>query len=73
MMHSPATPHQSPVTRRRNVYLASALVLFAVSSMFIFGLKGMIWLMWRDAPAVAALLFAGAALFVGLWWRTPRS
>lgn len=60
-------------TKRRNIYLAIALVLFATSSMFIFGLKGMIWLMWRDQPLVAALLFAASIFFVVLWWRTPRS
>jgi hypothetical protein len=58
--------------RRRNIYLALALVLFATSSMFIFGLKGMIWLMWRDEPLVAALLFAGAVFFAVLWWRAGR-
>ena len=58
---------------RRNIYLALALVLFAISSMFIFGLKGMIWLMWRDAPLAAALLLAAAIFFAVRWWRTPRS
>lgn len=72
-MHPGEIAMPSDNTRRRNVYLAVALVLFAVSSMFIFGLKGMIWLMWRDAPVVAALLFAGALFFAVRWWRTPRS
>ena len=59
-------------TRRRNIYLALSLILFAISCMFIFGLKGMIWLMWRDEPFVAATLFAAAIYFGVRWWRTPR-
>ncbi|MGQ0563395.1 MAG: hypothetical protein ACT443_16180 [Gemmatimonadota bacterium] len=61
-------------TRRRNIYLALALVLFATSGMFIFGLDGfLVWALWRDAPAVAALLAAGAIYCAVRWWRTPRS
>ena len=61
-------------TRRRNVYLGLALCLFAISSMFIFGLEGeMVWLMWRDAPVIALLLVLGALFFAVRWWRTPRS
>ena len=58
--------------RRRNIYLALSLILFATSCMFIFGLKGMIWLMWRDEPLIAATLFAAALFFGVRWWRTPR-
>ena len=59
--------------RRRNVSLALAIVLFAVSSTFIFGADGMVWLMWRDAPLVALSLFVAAAVLFVRWWRTPRS
>lgn len=59
--------------RRRNVSLAVAIVLFAISSTFIFGADGMVWLMWRDAPIVALFLAVTAVLFLVRWWRTPRS
>ena len=59
--------------KRRNIYLALALVLFATSNMFIFGPKQMVWLMWRDEPIAAALLLAGAVFFAVKWWRTPRT
>jgi hypothetical protein len=67
-------PRHSPQVHRRNRSLALALVCFALSSLFIFGLDGhMVWLMWRDAPIVAAILFAGAVFFAVRWWRTPRT
>ena len=71
-MQSETITMPSDHVRRRNIYLALALVFFATSSMFIFGLKGMIWLMWRDEPLVAALLLAIAIVFAVLWWRTPK-
>lgn len=64
----------TPRLRRRNVSLALALTLIAISMTFIFGRDGtMVWWMWRDAP-IAASLFAGAGIaFAIRWWRTPRS
>jgi len=59
--------------RRRNVYLALAIVLFATSLMFIYGPKQMVWWMWRDAPIAAAVLTVAAVFFAVRWWRTPRS
>ena len=65
---------RSALSRRRNVSFALALVCLAVSSMFIFGYDGtMVWLMWRDAPAVSLILVVAAVFFAVRWWRTPRS
>ena len=59
--------------RRRNRTLACALALIAPTFLFYPGTDGMAWLMWRDAPALAAgLWIAGLACAVA-WWRTPRS
>jgi len=60
-------------TARRNISLGLALVLFALSCVYITGEQGLIWMMWRDAPAISLLLAGAAAFFAVRWWRTPRS
>lgn len=72
-MHGGKVSTRSGNVRRRNVSFAAGLVLAAVSSMFIFGEDGLKWLMWRDAPFLAAVLAFAAAFFFVRWWRTPRS
>jgi hypothetical protein len=58
--------------RRRNVLLASAITLIALTFLFYPGTEGMAWMMWRDAPALAiAMAIAGLGCGVA-WWRTPR-
>jgi hypothetical protein len=72
-MQSGETAMPSDNTRRRNIYLALAIVLFATSLMFIYGPKQMVWWMWRDAPIAAIVLTLAAIFFALRWWRTPRS
>lgn len=62
--------HES--ARKRNVSLALALALFAISCAYITGEEGLMWIMWRDAPLAASLLALAAAIFALRWWRTPR-
>jgi hypothetical protein len=59
--------------RKRNLYVAAAVTLFALSLLFAPGEGGMLWLMWRDAPGLALLLVAAAAVCAALAWRTPRT
>jgi hypothetical protein len=58
---------------RRNASLALAIALLAISFAYITGKDGLMWMMWRDAPAIALLLAAGSAFFALRWLRTPRS
>lgn len=72
-MHEGELSMRNGNLRRRNTSFAAALVLTAVSSMFILGEDGLMWVMWRDAPLIAAPLAIAAAFFFVRWWRTPRS
>ena len=63
---------RSANTRKRNIYLALAVSLLAVTFVFYVTEEGMQWMMWRDSTLLAIGLVAAAALFGMLWWRTPR-
>jgi hypothetical protein len=64
---------RSDPQRRRNLYLALAITLLALTFLFYPGTGGMAWMMWRDAPVLAGTL-ALVGLGCGVvWWRTPRS
>lgn len=63
----------NPSNRKRNVYLAVALTLIAMSFLFAPGEGGMLWMMWRDAPWLAVPLMILAAVFLVLWRRASRS
>lgn len=63
---------RSENTRKRNIYLALAVSLFAVTFVFYVTEEGMQWMMWRDSTLLAVVLVAAAAVFGTLWWRTPR-
>lgn len=72
-MHDGRTDVQNDNARRRNVSLGLAIALVAISFAYITGEDGLMWMMWRDAPAVALVLAAAGAFFAVRWWRTPRS
>jgi hypothetical protein len=59
--------------RRRNLYLALAISLFALTFLFYPSEEGMRWMMWRDTPLLAAALTVTAAGFAWRWWRATRS
>ena len=59
--------------RRRNVHLALAISLFALTFLFYPSEEGMRWMMWRDAPLLAAALAITAVGFAWRWWRASRS
>jgi hypothetical protein len=67
------TATRSANQRRRNLYMAAAVTLVALTFVFAPGEEGMLWMMWRDATWLAILLLALAAVFVVLWRRTPRT
>lgn len=60
-------------TRKRNLLMAGVVTLVALSFLFAPGEEGMLWLMWRDAPWLAAALLALAAVLLVVWRRTPRN
>jgi hypothetical protein len=64
---------RSANVRRRNISFGLAIALLAISFAYITGEKGLMWMMWRDAPVAALLLAAASAFFAVRWWRTPRS
>lgn len=72
-MHDVDTNVRDGNAGKRNVSLALAIALFAISCAYITGDEGLMWLMWRDAPLAAAPLALAAAFFALRWWRTPRS
>lgn len=55
--------------RSRNRNIAAAMVLIALTFLFYPSEEGMAWMMWRDAPLLAAVLVAGAAFFIVRWRR----
>jgi len=55
--------------RSRNRNVAAAMVLIALTFLFYPSEEGMAWMMWRDAPVLAAALVAGAAFFIVRWRR----
>jgi hypothetical protein len=58
--------------RKRNLYLALAVSLLAMTFLFYADEGGMTWMMWRDSPWVAVALVFGSLICWRLWWRTPR-
>jgi hypothetical protein len=72
-MHDVEADVRNENARKRNVSLGLAIAMVAVSFTYITGKGGLMWMMWRDAPAFALLLAAGGAFFALRWWRTPRS
>jgi len=68
---SPDSRLQTPDARlrSRNRNVAAAMVLIALTFLFYPSEEGMAWMMWRDAPVLAAALVAGAAFFIVRWRR----
>lgn len=60
-------------TRKRNLLMGAAVTLIGLSFLFAPGEEGMLWLMWRDAPWLAAALLAVAVVLLIVWRRTPRN
>jgi len=59
--------------RRRNLFLALGITLLGLTFFFYPGTTGMAWMMWRDAPLMAAGMAAAGIVLLVLWWRTPKS
>jgi hypothetical protein len=72
-MHMTDTSHHSDRLRRRNVNFALALLMAAMSVIFVFDFDGNVKIMWRDAPLAATFFALAAVFFAARWWRTPRS
>lgn len=72
-MHDVEADVRTENAGKRNASLALAIALLAISFAYITGEDGLMWMMWRDAPAIALLLAAAGAVFALRWWRTPRS
>jgi hypothetical protein len=53
----------------RNRYSALAALLLALTFLFYPSEEGMAWMMWRDAPVLAAALVVGAGFFIVRWRR----
>ena len=49
-----------------------AVSLLALTFLFYPSEEGMAWMMWRDAPLLAAVMAACAVGLLLLWRRTPR-
>ena len=60
-------------TRKRNLLMGAAVTLIGLTFLFAPGEEGMLWLMWRDAPWLAAALLAVAVVLLIVWRRTPRN
>lgn len=56
--------------RRRNLLLALAITLIALTFLFYPGTDGMAWMMWRDAPLLAGTMAAIGLACGFAWWRS---
>ncbi|MGH7576305.1 MAG: hypothetical protein ACREM1_14415 [Longimicrobiales bacterium] len=65
--------HAGTNNRKRNLYLAAAITLLALSFLFAPSESGMLWMMWRDTTWLAVGFVVLAVLFIVLWRRSSRS
>ena len=56
---------------RRNTFTGIALVLFTLSLVPYVGEEHVKWMMWRDAPLLAAVMVGAAVVLLVLARRTP--